>query len=411
MKNNKLWTTYLILFSLLSGNAFGAEVLNLPNPAQNAQDIELHEIVFHSGNGPDAPRLPSKHFQKNSRKIVTKKAVAWIVSAALVGGALMTAIYPMFNWNRGPRGNPTDDNDNNNGTTNNPIEPNDWANTPLPSFQRGMYVSLWTDDISRPDLADSYSKILGNSTKVTMLLDFITKYKIDSLSLYDLAPLLDQPTMPEHLSDLIVAAKARGVVQVHAVGSSKRDWDWVGAYQKTHPGKFDGLQTETEFWNAPEGEETSQFSQFIDLLDYMKRSNIKNRGRSMKISAYLGLLDTVPNMTEAQVAKKIAQYTDRIYQHCYATTPTSAYQDCKTRLTQMLAAKKPNLDLIPIVSVESNTFSAGMESFLGTWLKTGTVDQLEKDITGQFTRDNNGTKVTGFYYYEYMYMRNALENR
>lgn len=403
-KRYKLWISGILILCLLAGSAFGAqiqEVFDQEPGVELTERVMRTEAAQRGGDGglqQGSDRLqtsagvsPPSHRRSRFSWMTSKRTLAVCLAGAIIGGITFACLKSSSRQN-----------------AESDSKADSLANTLLPPFQRGMYVSIWTDNISRPDLAPRYAQILGNPDKEKTLLDFITRYRIDSLSFYDLPVLLDLPGMAKHLSAFIIAARARGVVQFHAVGSKKRDWDWISEYQKTFPGKFDGLLTENEFWNAPAGEISRQFNEFIQLLKYMKTLKVKNLGRDLKISVYLGRIDSVPDLSEENVASLVMANSDQVYQNCYGTTPHGTYQNCKSRLGKLFGSKK-DVALTPLVSVEGADFSAyENETFLGTWLKNGTLGQLEANITGQFSKDNAGAQLTGFYYFEYRYMHYYL---
>jgi hypothetical protein len=276
-------------------------------------------------------------------------------------------------------------------------------------FTRGMYVSMWSTMATDPTLAGQYNNILGDSQKEARLLAFIRQQKIDSLSLYNLPVILDMKGMAEKLSQFIVAAKNSGIKEVLAAGSKKGDWQVYSEFQKIYPSRIDGIIAEVEFWNDLT-DRTASYQNFLTLLDDMKAFPFKNQGRPFKLTTYMGLLNSVPNVTEQEVASEIVKRVDRIILHSYDKDPTTAYLNAQGRMITFaaeIAAQSKSTQLVPLVSTEGTEFSAGggAEVFLGNWLQQNpSLGLLERDFDVQMYKDIDSTKINGFYYYEYQFV-------
>jgi hypothetical protein len=261
---------------------------------------------------------------------------------------------------------------------------------------RGLYLSLYTTNSGQLILNPPLSRILGNTTSENVALSFFIKYQIDSLSLYNLPAILSNSTQSSQLSSFIQAARACGVAEVNAIGAMNSDWVQIRNYQNSYPGKFDGLLTEVEFWNA--SSVTTAFSSFISQLQYMRALGITNYGVPLRIGAYLGWLNNTPSLTEAQVAAQIASNLDFVFLHSYVKSPTTAYGYAQSRINALRAAK-PSLPIRAIYSAEGTTYnSGGGNIFMGDWLATNSLDSAEAIYGASYI-------PAGFQYFEYSFLK------
>ncbi|MEO7164424.1 MAG: hypothetical protein ABI041_15995, partial [Bdellovibrionia bacterium] len=190
-----------------------------------------------------------------------------------------------------------------------------------------------------------------------------------------------------------------------------------------YPGRFDTLITEQEFWND-KVDKNKAFVALIDLLKYMKGLGLKNiiSNKDLKISTYFGVLNRLTNISESEVAKTVIENTDRIYQHCYGTAetnsthdPADAYNDCKAKMAVWLPVKKAmgreiqSPEIVPIFSAEGKKFYSinglEIEYYAGDWMQAHkTLDAFEDAARDEIKGYNDPALLTGFNYYEYMYL-------
>ncbi|HEY9663793.1 MAG TPA: hypothetical protein V6C65_35545 [Allocoleopsis sp.] len=240
-------------------------------------------------------------------------------------------------------------------------------------------------------LPANLSNILGTTAKENDLLSFITKYQFDSISLYDLAKILGAG-MGAQLSSFIQAAKACGVVEVNAIGSTNSNWVQVQNYQSANAGKFDGLVTEVEFWN--QSPVSTAFSAFVTQLQYMQTLGIT----PPQITPYIGWLNRDPSMSEAQEAAILAANVSRMFVHAYVKDPANAASYIQSRVTALLTAK-PSLPIWPIFSAEGTQYKAGSEVFMGDWLAANSLDAAEAKLSG----------AKGFQYFHHAFLKQYLK--
>ncbi|MEO5968967.1 MAG: hypothetical protein ABIQ95_03495 [Bdellovibrionia bacterium] len=398
----------IVLFGLsllISGSTYAADLeqgLDAPNAHASIEMSNLAFVLGSEENAVGAPPIEGVRSWRQSRAwYQIKKWVSITVGVGIFGGIVIAVVQPFAIVQLFGAGGLFGDGDNSPGPL--PFVPNGDA------FSRGMYLSVWTDAAEDPILADKYNYILGDSRKEFHLIEFIKKYKIDSISLFNLPVLLDMPGMPEKLSQLIVATKNAGVKEVLAAGSKKADWVVYAGFQKNYPARFDGLITEVEFWNSQDSEKTSAYKAFLDLADDMRAHSIQTQGRPFKFAVYMGLLDSVPNVSQQEVAREIVSRVDRVILHCYEKNPQTSYQNCKDRMSTFLSEKESqakDMELVPLVSTEGPEFSAsnGRETFMGSWLQgNASFEKLESEFRNQIRQDTDPNKLSGIYYYEYMY--------
>ncbi|MEO5970992.1 MAG: hypothetical protein ABIQ95_13770 [Bdellovibrionia bacterium] len=420
---------YLIL-SLCTVSAFGNGGYANQDSVDEIQPAAQFEMIDLGNESPDlysqleAGRAKeAKQVRKDKRSQAccrnVKKVVAVAVSVALLGG-LAVAVAAPYIW---------------------PVSECKFIYDPLtkicsidngdaiPYFppgdpKRGMYVSLWTDEFTMPTEHKEYEFILGNDEKERRLLDFIVRHRIDALTLYNLGVIFDTQGLSEKLNTFIVKAKSLGVKEMVAVGSNKFAFETIDLFQKKYPARFDILLTEFEFWNLPMGQRDQGYKEFVELLKYMKSLGIKNvvTKRDLKVAAYFGFLNRLVNTTATDIAKTVIENTDRIYQHCYGTgeanskhDPAEAYFDCSGKMAFWLPMKQQmgrgvqNPQIVPLFSAEGKAFHSinalPTEYYVGDWMR----DHTNLDVFENTTREvikgyNDPNLLTGFHYYEYMYL-------
>ncbi|MEO7163228.1 MAG: hypothetical protein ABI041_09945, partial [Bdellovibrionia bacterium] len=104
------------------------------------------------------------------------------------------------------------------------------------TVQRGMYLSLWTNEVMRLAENPKYAYILGNDEKENQVLDFIDRHHIDALSLYNLGVIFDTQGMAEMLSTFIIKAKNHGIKEIIGIGEKASAFDTIADFQKRYPG-------------------------------------------------------------------------------------------------------------------------------------------------------------------------------
>jgi hypothetical protein len=273
------------------------------------------------------------------------------------------------------------------------------------NFQRGMYVSIWSNTIA-PQQNARYGLALDNSTKVQHVFDLIGKEKIDSLTLYDVPAILDTVGMPEKLSNFITAAKQSGIREVYTAGSKNYDYEAMRDFQSKYPNQIDGIVTEVEFWKVPGDQKAQAFNDYLSQLKYMRSLNIQSGGQPVKIGTYLASLSSVPNLSELDVANAIMPLVDRVMQPCYGQTVEESYSECRRRIDLLMQTNK-NVEIVPMVSAESRNFSGfgGENWFLGDYIrKNPNLAPLENYFQSRYASDYPSNKVRGFYYFEFTYM-------
>lgn len=285
-------------------------------------------------------------------------------------------------------------------------------------FQRGMYVSMWTDEIMRPTENPEFIHILGDTAKENKLLEFIDTNHIDALTIYNLGTIFDTKGMSEMLSDFIVRAKGHGVKEIIATGNSKMGFDIFADFNKRYPGRFDGMITELEFWNEKTpAKRDSTFNELVDLLKYMKGLGLQNviSGKNLKIATYFGVLNRLENLNATEVAESILSNTDRIYQHCYGAgdetsthDPIDAYRDCKNKMAVWMPTRAKmgvSTEITPIFSAEGKDMyhihGLPNEYYSGPFLLRNSVDAFEAGVRSEMAKDFDPALVRGNQWFQY----------
>ena len=359
-----------------------------PEPSTDLESSTLESPAPSHRN----PTSPASGYYCPSGKGVS----LFIVAIGLIGGIVLLLWQPWNNQNQAPGGS----------TEIPPFDPPSGV-----PFQRGMYLSIWSNLI-RNNNTNKYNLILDDANKMNEVINFISKERIDSLSLYNIPAILDTNGMPQKLADFITMAKKNGIQEVFAAGSKNIDFDAMAYFQSKYPSRFDGIITEVEFWNAKNDQRTQAFNDFLALTKYIKSRNIQAWGKPVKLAIYLGLLNSVPNQTELQIAQQLSTVSDRILVHCYSQTPEESYLNCQQRF-RILSQTGTGAELVPLMNAESQEFSTsgGPTGFLGDYLtKHRNLSELETSVKELFHNDFNTPNIRGFYYFEYPYLDYAINS-
>lgn len=266
---------------------------------------------------------------------------------------------------------------------------------------RGLYLSPYTDHSGQVTFEGDTAQhlyILDDPQKSDQVLAFIEAQGIDSLSFYDLATLLDDVELKAKLASFVQAARARGVIEVNAIGSTYLPaWDAIAAAQLESQ-LFDGVVTEIEFWNA-----SATFEEFQSVAAHVRGLSMKTPdGRDMPLAAYIGW--PTPEQVSALVP-----LVDRLFVHTYVTSADLAYGYGQERFAAF-AALEPALEVRPIFSAEGQAWSAGDEHFMGEWLATHSLAEAEASFLTSWEAEEAAMPVLGgFQYYDYFYLERYLE--
>lgn len=266
---------------------------------------------------------------------------------------------------------------------------------------RGLYLSPYTDHSGQVTFEGDTAQhlhILDDPQKSDRVLAFIEAQGIDSLSFYDLATLLDDVDLKAKLATFVQAARARGVVEVNAIGSTYLPaWDAIAGAQLESQ-LFDGVVTEIEFWNA-----SATFEEFQSVAAHVRGLSMKTPdGREMPLAAYVGW------PTPEQVSA-LAPLVDRLFVHTYVESADLAYGYGQERFAAF-AALDPALEVRPIFSAEGEAWSAGDEHFMGEWLATHSLAEAEASFLTAWEAEAAALPVLGgFQYYDYFYLERYLE--
>lgn len=278
------------------------------------------------------------------------------------------------------------------------------AETPQ-ACRRGLYLSLYADHSGKivfDGETAQHLEILDDPAKQQSLLDFIEARGIDSLSLYDLATILDDVELKSALVGFVAAARLRGVSEVNAIGSlSKLAWDTIAATQLEHR-LFDGLVTEIEFWN-----QSASFEELQDIVGYVRDLDIQTAdARELPLAVYIG------RATSEQFTA-LLPLVDGLFVHVYVKSAEQAYGYGAERFSAIAAgndALATNVDVRPIFSAEGQDWAAGDEHFMGDWLATHSLEDAESTfLTGWDSEVTPLPPLTGFQYYDYFFLERYLQ--
>jgi len=270
---------------------------------------------------------------------------------------------------------------------------------------RGLYLSPYTDHSGQITFAGETAQhlyILDDAQKREQVLDFIEEQGISSLSLYDLATILEDADLKAELVSFVEQARLRGVVEVNAIGSlSKPAWDAIATTQ-AESRIFDGLVTEIEFWNA-----SATFEELEDIAAYVRTLGMKTpSGREMPLAVYIG------RPTPEQLAPLLA-LADRVFVHVYVKSADLAYgygQERFAALAEANMALGSEVEVRPIFSAEGETWAAGDEHFMGEWLSTHSLGEAESTFIAAWENETVALPaLTGFQYYDYFFLERYLQ--
>ena len=158
-------------------------------------------------------------------------------------------------------------------------------------FQRGMYVSLRTDQIGGSPVGEEFKYILGDQAKEEQLLQYIKTTSMERLSLYDMQNIL--PAMNEQLRKFMQNARNNsGIKRIEAIqGWSEPAWNNIFNFQEqlSKEEKFDGFTFEIEWWNQANSDDYGKFDQVLKFINIMRKNNYTDRdGNPISISVYIG---------------------------------------------------------------------------------------------------------------------------
>jgi hypothetical protein len=269
---------------------------------------------------------------------------------------------------------------------------------------RGLYLSPYTDHGGQVTFTGETAQhlyILDDAQKRELVLDFIEAQRINSLSLYDLATILEDADLKAALVSFVEQARLRGVVEVNAIGSlSKPAWDAIATTQ-TESQLFDGLVTEIEFWNG-----SATFEEFQDIAAYVRTLSMKTPdGASMPLAAYIG------RPTPEQVGPLLS-LVDRVFVHVYVKSAELAYGYGQERFAAIAGANTAfgtGVEVRPIFSAEGEMWAAGDEHFMGEWLSTHSLGEAETTFIAAWENEPGALPaLTGFQYYDYFFLERYL---
>ncbi|KNC83239.1 hypothetical protein SARC_04496 [Sphaeroforma arctica JP610] len=274
-----------------------------------------------------------------------------------------------------------------------------------PNMLRGLYMSPYDQTES-----GVYGNIIVDQAKTDILINFIEKHSINSLSLYDLRHILSDPSLIEHLAHFIRRARKHGVKEVIAIGSTIESFYRIQNYLNTcnDDAGFNGLLTEIEFWAGPEHQQ--QYKKFVSFLDEMRSLGVQFNGKKLSIHAYLGWLKDSPGSSATEKAREIARLVDRIYLHSYVRRGDQAFPKAKARMYNLVEGNA-NVDIVPILSAEGPQHHSDMP-FQGEYFRTNGIETGEAMYREEFAADpviaGSNVFLAGFQYYEYRYLGRCL---
>jgi hypothetical protein len=274
----------------------------------------------------------------------------------------------------------------------------------LDACMRGMYMSPYTDHVGQITLegeTEHHRYILGDAAKEQRVFDFVIEHGITSVALYNLYPIMGDPSLSDSLESFIARLRGAGVLLVNAIGDTTlAAWDRIADFQQSHA-RFDGMVTEIEFWA---GGATEQ--EFLDTLVYIRSlSMVAPGGGAPTLSVYVGWVD------EAQVTQ-MAPYIDRAYVHVYVDDPAQAYAYGSERVAMFAKANATvgtEVDVWPIFSAEDHAWAAGGETFMGEWLADNGIEGGERELLEAWeAAPVDGVELTGVQYYSYFFLERYL---
>ena len=159
---------------------------------------------------------------------------------------------------------------------------------PTKTLRRGVYFSPFARKMGSFQLPSSYINIFQNSTEITKVLNYFVRNQIDSVSFYNLNPILESTLLTSTLVQFMKDARACAIVELNAVGGQLSDFTTIKSFQNAHGVAFDGVIVEQEFWNA--ANVTFAYSQVIKLLQDITALKIPSStsGRLVSRGIYIG---------------------------------------------------------------------------------------------------------------------------
>ncbi len=272
--------------------------------------------------------------------------------------------------------------------------------------QRGMYLSLYTDHTGQIDFGretEQHRFILGDAAKEQLVLDFVEAHRIESLALYDLATILDDPALQDALQSFMGRAREAGVQRIEAIGATATStWDAIAEFHDTHAA-FDGMVTEIEFWNG-----SATFMEFLDILGYARDLGlVAPSGEPATLSVYVGWLE------QAEVDAMLP-LVDRAYVHTYVDDASTAFGYGEERFAMYADANLAQglaVEVRPIFSAEDNAWSAGAETFMGEWLADHGLDAAELAMLEAFEGSSlhGRIQLSGHQYFSYFFLERYVD--
>lgn len=280
---------------------------------------------------------------------------------------------------------------------------NNGNSIPAKTLRRGIYFSPFGSKIGSFQLPSSSLNIFQDSAKITKALSYFVRNQIDSISFYNLNPILESNLLKSTLVQFMKDARACGIVELNAVGGQLSDFITIKSFQTQAYGVgFDGVIVEQEFWNA--ANVTLGYIQVINLLQDITALKIPSSKTRSLVSRgiYIGWLQNIPN-----AALRIAQYTDRIYIHCYRTSASTTFPYCQERIQDFINTNV-SIELRPIFSCEGAYYNSGDGNmFMGDWLASNSLRAAEEVFAKNYSTAYpvpNKVRVTGYQYYEYAFL-------
>ena len=264
-------------------------------------------------------------------------------------------------------------------------------------------------------LVDNLYNIVTQPAETQNFLAFIAKYQFTELTFYTGGPLATRviPGKEAEFNNLINQVKSYGVTTVRIAIGSTAEMNRVMQFVNTYQAKVDAFWTEYEWWNNS----PRDFPTFVSLVNY-----IRSKGGNRPIGTYIGWV-TQEEMTT------LTTLVDSIQIHAYVPNGDKTYSKVKGRLDMIKVAKPTKkVSFYTIFSAEwlppeicnqgtSNPDFYNQMCFMGPWLKAnggpaGAETAYNKaeiaDRTNTITWRNYAVQ-TGFYYYSYTNLRNALK--
>mgnify|MGYP001062710693 FL=1 len=209
-----------------------------------------------------------------------------------------------------------------------------------PITYRGLYV-------------DGFKSILGDANKENLLLSWCVSQNFNTLSLYNLNEIIDNPVPIVQLAQFIRKARVTfGINQITAVRGTSANFIQNAEYDSSQTDlnkRFSVYNLENEWWNNGPA---CNFSCYTSILKTLKMY-AKRGSPPMIAEAYIGWFKN-PTGQELNQANTLVNYLDRIMVHDYQKSPQLGYMTSRLSFLGQAAKNQGRImDVIVIFSAES----------------------------------------------------------